>query len=189
MVAQLGVPVDHEYATLGLDDLVAHVPPGCVWFAQACCSAGSDGASQYGGLLAAGSTAHDVVTTIAAHGPVVAPAPLRLLGRPEPVRAVLGHVEPTFDWTLRTPHGQGLTHQVVDGLTSHLLAADEPLGMALSAYREGIGTLHTQWARLRATLDGRDTSVLDAMTWTRLTALDRQALVLLGDPTVTVPPG
>lgn len=187
MVAQLGLPVDASYSAVGVDDLVAHVPAGAIWYAQACCSAGSDGQSQYEGLLDPGSTPSAVVTAIAGAGPTVSPAPLGLLGRTDPVRAVVAHVEPTFDWTLRTPHGQGLGHDVVAALTSNLFADGQPLGMALAGYREAVGVLNTDWTRLRTQLDNGDTEVLDSMTWLRLTALDRQALVLLGDPTVTLP--
>ena len=37
-------------------------------------------------------------------------------------------------------------------------------------------------------LEKGDTSLLELMTRLRLTAVDRQSLVLLGDPTVTLPP-
>ena len=43
-------------------------------------------------------------------------------------------------------------------------------------------------ATLLARTAARDTSLLELMTRLRLTAVDRQSLVLLGDPTVTLPP-
>jgi hypothetical protein len=118
---------------------------------------------------------------------MVAPAAVRMLGRTNPVRAVIGHVEPTFNWTLRVQEtGQGLGHDIVTALSSNLYAG-QPLGYAFTEYRAGVGALHSQWFDLYDRLVGNDVSVLETMTRLRLTALDRQSLVLLGDPTVTLP--
>lgn len=187
MRATLGLPVDAAHADVALTDLDDAVPSGAVWYSQACCSAGSDATSHYTGLLAEGTTAHSVVNAVAALGATVAPAAARLLGRAGPVRAVLGHVEPTFDWTLRVAEtGQALGHEIVTALSSNLHHG-QPVGLAFAAYREGIGELHTQWAGVRDKLNAGDTSVRDTLTRLRLTAIDRQSLVLLGDPTVTLP--
>jgi hypothetical protein len=64
----------------------------------------------------------------------------------------------------------------------------QPLGLILADYRAGVGELHNQWADLQQQLAVGDRSVREALTRLRLTALDRQSLVLPGDPTVTVPP-
>jgi hypothetical protein len=103
------------------------------------------------------------------------------------VRAVIGHVEPTFDWTLRVAEtGQGLGHDIVSALSSNIYAG-QPLGLAFADYRAGVGVLHTDWAQAQSALAGGDTSVRPTLTRLRLTALDRQSLVLLGDPTVALP--
>lgn len=188
MAAQLGLPVDVGLLTVPLETLDAAMPAGAVWYAQACCSAGSDGVSHYTGLLSPGTSVFATLTAVAGLGAGVAPAPLRLLGRPNPVRAVLGHVEPTFDWTLRSVQtGQSLGGDIVKALTSNAFHG-APLGLAFEDYRAGVGQLHTDWADLQQVLAAGDTSVRERLTWLRLTALDRQALVLLGDPTVTLPP-
>lgn len=128
-----------------------------------------------------------VVSAVAALGCSVALAALRLLGRKHPVRAVYGHVEPTFNWTLRIDAtGQGLGHDIVTALSSNLYH-QQPLGLAFADYRAGVGELHTQWADLHEMLNNGDTSVRETLTRLRLTALDRESLVLLGDPTVTMP--
>jgi AcrR family transcriptional regulator len=44
-----------------------------------------------------------VLNGIAALGNRVAPLPTALLGAKKPARAFVGHVEPTFDWTLQNP--------------------------------------------------------------------------------------
>ncbi|MGV1003734.1 MAG: hypothetical protein ACOYEV_02985 [Candidatus Nanopelagicales bacterium] len=186
LAAQLGLPIDTGLATVPLDDLSSAMPGGAVWYAQACCSAGADGVSHYQGLLTTGSWVEKTLTAVSQVGAVVAPAPRCLLGRLNPVRAVFGHVEPTFDWTLRVPTtGQGLGGDIVRALTSNAYAG-QPLAYAFDSYRAGIGQLHTRYADLRADLAGGDADVRDELTWLRLTALDRQALVMLGDPTVTL---
>ena len=182
----LGLPVDVAHATTPLEDLVAAFPAGSVWFAQACCSAGGAGDSTYEGLLKPKTLAHTVVSEVAALGPTVAPGALRLLGRPNPVRAVLGHVEPTFSWTLRADGtGQLLGGTLVTALTSNLHHG-QPVGYAFDHYRRGVGQLYSQWAGDRVRLEKGDASVLETLTRVRLTAVDRQSLVLLGDPTVTL---
>lgn len=183
----LGLPVDTEHDTVDLDALDAAMPGGTIWYAQACCSAGSDATSHYEGLLAPGTVALDAVQAVAALGATVAPAALRLLSRGDPVRAVLGHVEPTFDWTLRvTESQQGLGGHIVAAVSRNLFVAGDPIGYALREYRAGVGELHTQWASLLTELDDGTTQVRPALTRLRLSALDRQSLVLLGDPTVTL---
>lgn len=188
MRATLGLPVDLNHVTVPLADLDAAMSYGSIWFAQACCSAGGDDRSHYTGLLREGTTAFGAVSAVAALGRSVAPAPLRLLGRKRPVRAVYGHVEPTFNWTLRVPEtGQGLGHHIVAALSSNLYH-QQPVGLTFADYRAGVGVLHSQWADLHQDLANGDTSVREVLTRLRLTALDRQSLVLLGDPTATMPP-
>ncbi len=184
MARTLGLPVDVAHTPVALDGLDAVMPGGAIWHAQACCSAGSEGPSKYLGLLGAGTTA----AAVAALGPTVAPAALRLLGRENPVRAVIGHVEPTFDWTLRVAEtGQGLGHDIVAALSTNLYAG-QPVGHAFSAYRLGVGDLHIEWAETLDLLNAGQLGVREKLTRLRLTALDRQSMVLLGDPTVTLPP-
>jgi hypothetical protein len=188
LAEQLGLPVDVEGQTVPLTDLTSSIPGGSVWFAQACCSAGSAGESSYSGLLKEGTTARLAVDAVASLGSTVAPGPMALLRRDPPVRAVFGHVEPTFDWTLKDgDNNQRLAGDVVAALSSNLHHG-QPLGLVLADYREGIGVLTTRWIGLSDRLNlQHDQSVLPAMTRTRLTAWDRQSLVLLGDPTVRIP--
>lgn len=185
MAATLGLPVDQRHDLVTLDALDAAMPAGAVWFAQACCSAGSEGPSKYASLLSP-STAADTVAAVAGLGSTVAPAALRLLGRAHPVRAVLGHVEPTFDWTLRDAEtGQGLGQDIVTAMSTNLHHGF-PLGFAFTSYRSGVGQLHTSWAKAFDRLSAGEVTMRPVLTRLRLTALDRQSLVLLGDPTVTL---
>lgn len=191
----LGLPVDIVHEAVALAALDQAMPAGAIWYAQACCSAGGDAVSNYEQLLAPGTLAFTSVTQVAKLGATVAPAPIQLLGRPNPVRAVLGHVEPTFDWTLRVAEtGQGLGGHLVSALSDNLIGDRQPVGYAFTDYRAGVGTLHTQWMSTRERLRRAKTPAQrdefrNTLTRLRLTAIDRQSLVLLGDPTVTVPVG
>jgi hypothetical protein len=188
LAGTLGLPVDRAHSVVTLEDLDGAMPAGAIWHAQACCSAGSEGPSKYTGLLAEGTTALGVVTSVAELGSRVAPAVLRLLGRKHPVRAVIGHVEPTFDWTLRVAETrQGLGAEIVAALSTNLYAG-QPIGHAFSEYRAGVGELHTQWVSALAKRSAGDSTQRSQLTRLRLSALDRQSMVLLGDPTVTLPP-
>ena len=101
---------------------------------------------------------------------------------------MLGHVEPTFDWTLRVAEtGQGLGGHIVSALSTNLFDG-QPVGYAFSDYRAGVGELYAQWATVHAQLAAGRTEVRENLTRLRLSAVDRQSLVLLGDPTVTLPP-
>jgi hypothetical protein len=189
----LGLPVDVSHQAVALDALDQAMPHGAIWYAQACCSAGGDAVSHYEDLLAPGTAAFATVTAVAKLGTTVAPAATRLLGRKNPVRAVFGHVEPTFDWTLRVPEtGQGLGGHIVSALSDNMIGNRQPLGFAFTDYRAGVGELHTQWMSARDQFRSADTTaqrdaLRNTLTRLRLTAIDRQSLVLLGDPTVKIP--
>jgi hypothetical protein len=187
MRASLGTPIDCEDAIVDLAGLVEAVPYGTFWYSQACCSAGSDATTNYDGLLPPGQVL-DTLQAVAELGATVAPAPLHLLGRKNPIRGFLGHVEPTFDWTLRVKKtGQYLGADIGTALSSNLFFG-QPIGLAFAKYRTGVGELNTLYATLSRKLTGGDDSVLDELTRLRVAAIDRQSLVLLGDPTVTMPP-
>ncbi|TKJ17960.1 hypothetical protein [Blastococcus sp. CCUG 61487] len=184
----LGLPVDDDYSTLDPARLLdAWQPDGAIWYAHACCSAGSDGSSIYEGLLEPGSWADQVLTGIAGIGAHVAPLPEALLGAPRPLRAFIGHVEPTFDWTIQNPYnGQKLTSSIRTGLYDGLFRP-AAVGLALRETYAHVGELFAERdSAYRAFDDGEDTAGV-AMA-TTLAARDRQSMVVLGDPTVGLPP-
>ncbi|MGH7305916.1 MAG: hypothetical protein ACRELZ_21735, partial [Candidatus Rokuibacteriota bacterium] len=111
MRAQLGLPVDATRSTMDVAALTeAWQPHGVIWYAHACCSAGSDAPSSFAGVVEPGSTLGRTLEAVAKLGAGPAPLPRRLLGGEKPARAFVGHVEPTFDWTLRDPvNGQVTT--------------------------------------------------------------------------------
>ena len=188
MRTTLGVPVDQTL--VGLDPqalLEAWSPGGAIWFAQACCSAGSNLGTSYTGLLPAGSLADQVVSGVAALGPQVAPLPRALMEADPPLAAFVGHVEPTFDWTLVVPDtGQHVVTELVRGIYPRLFE-QKPLGLALAEYYAGVGVLYGKLSDARNQVDAEVEGARDRATYFKLTALDRESLVVLGDPTVRLP--
>src|SRR5205085_3592607 len=115
MNSKLGLPVDQAFQPLELDQLLrAWEPDGAIWYAHACCSAGSSNISIFKGLVETNSIIDHVLTGVTKLGALVAPLPKALLGAKKPLRAFIGHVEPTFDWTLRQANtGQHLTNSLL----------------------------------------------------------------------------
>lgn len=189
--AQLGGMVDVDHATLTAAHLADDDAAGAIWYAHACCSAGSDAQTRYAGLLPADGAVGGMLAGVAASaGAMSAPLPRALLGRPKPLRAFVGHVEPTFDWTLRDPqNGQVLTHVLVACLWNELYRSGPrtPIGLALTRLYREAGSFLGGW---RSAMEDVGNAVPHASNWAlycQLVAMDRQTLVILGDPTVTLP--
>lgn len=205
MAADLGLPVDRDHAPLDLGRLLAAwQPDGAVWYAHACCSAGGDDRSMFSELFPAGASMRAMLEAVAALGATTAPLPRALLGAKRPLRAFIGHVEPTFDWTLRQP---GATATRTEPITDHTLYRwlfydraylarfEHPptVGRALSAWLRELGiinTLHSQGELLAlgagATDEDRERQRRKLLYY-QLVARDVEATVLLGDPTVALP--
>jgi hypothetical protein len=191
MRANLGLPVGQSHDILAPGTLLANwQPDGAIWFAQACCSAGSDNPTNYAGLFEAGSTLDMTLTAIAQAGADTAPLPRALLGATKPARAFIGHVEPTFDWTLEFPANRqvltdDLTRSIYEGL-----AGGEPVGMALRDHYRAIAALLQNYERARreynAQVGAAAKPSLDRLVYCRVTAHDRASTVILGDPTAAM---
>lgn len=187
MRATLGWLVDQRHQAVDPAALLAGwQPDGAIWYAHACCSAGADQPSSFAGLLRPGSSLQRVLAGVSGLGPATAPLPRALLGAARPARAFIGHVEPTFDWTLQQPEtGQHLT----DGATAMLydaLYGGHTVGVALQAWLRAYGLLSATASQLQqepaetaAAREARDQAAL----YYQLTARDVQSTVLLGDPT------
>ncbi|WP_234685100.1 hypothetical protein [Bradyrhizobium monzae] len=190
--AQLGCPVDCDYSVIQPADLMAWNPNGAIWYAHACCSAGSDSVSRYQDLFPAGTDIGDLLRGIAAGaGAIVAPLARALLGAEKPLGAFVGHVEPTFDWTLRdTLNGQIVTRQLVSALYNRLYQdyARNPIGWVLDqVYREA-GAYFADWSNGVANAKGQPASLQDRTRYCKLVGMDRQTTVIIGDPTVSLAP-
>lgn len=190
MAQQLGWLVDHNFTQLDPTTLLGSwQPDGAIWYAHACCSAGCDDQTSYQGLVEAGSSVEQTLTAVAALGARVAPLPRQLLGAEKPLRAFIGQVEPTFDWTLRQPEtGQVLTASLQNALYQRMYRKrPEPVGLAFEECYRHVGELFAQWNQaLRLIAQGNADASLAALR-TQLTALDRQSMVILGDPTACLP--
>lgn len=192
MRRSLGLPVDQENRPVSPDNLLAGwQPEGAIWFAQACCSAGTDSPSAYAGLFEPGTLLNDTLTGIAQAGAMTSPLPRALLGAARPLRAFIGHVEPTFDWTLSfPPNRQSLTSDLITAIYTRVCDG-QPVGMAMSGYYTAIGSLLQSYMTARTayntTIGAAAKQSLDMLVYSRVTAHNRASTVILGDPTTALP--
>jgi hypothetical protein len=189
MAAQLGHLVDADAVPVlpsAIGDGAVH---GAIWYAHACCSAGCGEASAFAGVAPADSRLGRTLAGLGQVGARTSPLPRRLLGGPSPARAFIGHVEPTFEWTLRDPrNGQTLTASIVEAMYGRLhLASRPPVGYALDAYWRAAGGLWRDYLNAKESVAERPSQGFDRVRRAKLVASDREAMVLLGDPTVNCP--
>jgi hypothetical protein len=183
MRTRLGLLVDASSAAIDLAAMLQDwQPAGAVWYAHACCSAGSLGQTAFADLVTTGSDVWRILNGVAACGDTVAPLPQALLGANRPLRAFIGHVEPTFDWSLRHPRtNQFLTLPLLRALYDGLFAG-QPVGMALDSCRR----LASQLLNVAYAQDKRDlaNAAIDpgAILAVKLMANDWRSMVVLGDP-------
>lgn len=184
-IANLGSPVDSAKHVLALEQLGEWSPGGGIWYSHACCSAGSDRMSRYNDLIAPDQRGGALLRRIAAVAEArVAPLPRLLLGRPNPLGAFVGHVEPTFDWTLRDPiTKQETTHAILRCLYDRLFTDEHPapIGWALADIFDEAKNF---FGLAQAPGETDDRKALDV--YRKLAGIDRQNIVIIGDPTVTI---
>jgi hypothetical protein len=183
MRARLGLLVDASSTAIDPAAMLQDwQPAGAIWYAHACCSAGSLGQTAFADLVTAGSDVWRILTGVAACGDTVAPLPQALLGANRPLRAFIGHVEPTFDWSLRHPRtNQFLTLPLLKALYDGLFAG-QPVGMALDSCRQlASGLLNVAYAQDKRALAN---AAIDpgAILAVKLMANDWRSMVVLGDP-------
>lgn len=188
MTRDLGLLVDQNYEFLQPEDLLAQWnPAGAIWFAQACCSAGSNDKTIFDGLVPQGSNVDLLLKAVASIGAKVAPLPRALLGAPKPLRAFVGHVEPTFDWTLRQPQTKGFLTDPVQAALYNRLFQPEPAGLAMRQCFDRLGSLYIAYDQAYQKFNqGADTKGI--LLFCQLAARDLQSMVILGDPTAMLPP-
>ena len=187
----LGLPVDNAMTLLDIPALTrAWDPYGAIWYSHACCSAGTDQQSVFAGLVKDYTTLAETLNAIAKVGACSAPLPRELLGGKRPARAFVGHVEPTFDWTLRDKDtGQVTTQRIIDALYGELhVSARRPLGFSMQPYFRAVGGLMQDYTASVDDVDAAVPGADESARSNRLMAYDCLATVLLGDPTVKLPP-
>ncbi len=191
MSAQLGAPVDIDYATLDAQLLAAWSPSGAIWYSNACCAAGADSKSRYEDLMPADGDVGALLRGVAkGAGAMISPLPRYLLGHERPLRAFVGHVEPTFDWTLQDPDTKQITTMALSGaLTTRLYRRYErnPVGWALHKVYEEAGHFFAGFQQAIKDVNSWVPGAPDSALYRQLSAMDRQTTVILGDPTVSMP--
>jgi hypothetical protein len=190
MRGRLGMPVDQTRATMELSMLEqTWRPNGVIWYAHACCSAGCDASSYFEGAVRSDSILGRTLAAITKVGACSSPLPRALLGGEAPARAFVGHVEPTFDWTLRDPiNGQVTTQAIIDAFYGSLhLASRPPVGLALNGFFRAVAGLLQDYADAVEAIDKHEQNAKLRARRAKLIAMDRLAMVLLGDPTVRLP--
>jgi len=160
-------------------------PHGAIWYAHACCSAGSNQSTYYDGLFPADSPIDKFLKDIAKLGSKIAPLPKQLLGAKKPLRAFIGHVEPTFDWTLCQPGTDTYFTEPVRQAIYNGLFQPDPVGLAFRDYYAQLGSVYIDYDQAHEKFDGDNTK--EALLFCRLVARDIQSMVVLGDPTATLP--
>jgi hypothetical protein len=188
LAAELGTPVDQDHRVLDTKKLLREWSPnGAIWYAHACCSAGSMKDSLFLDLVEPTSLISQVLRAVSGLGSQVAPLPIQLLGHRKPARAFIGHVEPTFNWTLQHPStGQIFTQGVRDALYQRLLRPS-PVGYAMHRVHEHLSAVRATYDSTAGHFDGNEAARADLL-YHNLVAQDLRTMVLLGDPTVTLPP-
>lgn len=192
MLRDLGLPVDAAGKPLAARDLLEQWrPAGSIWYAHACCSAGGDRESSFSDLVDRESIAGKVLAGVASLGAQIAPLPTQMLGHEAPLRAFIGHVEPTFDWTLQQPAtGQFLTANIIEALYGQMYVrkgdVERPVGFAFREWYGRTNGLRSQYDKAyRAFNSGAE--VEGMLLALQLAARDVESTVILGDPTVAMP--
>ncbi len=187
---QLGLPVGADHTLLSEAAMPASaIPGGAIWYAHACCSAGSDARPQCAGLFADGHPVGDALRSVARNaGDIIAPLPTRLLGAEHPLRAFIGHVEPTFDWILKDPMTkQAVGNSIAEALYDKLYVKGTPIGLAVSSIYTEAGSFLTRWKQAIDAVNKDEAGAAAVARYLMVAALDRQSMVVLGDPTVSLP--
>lgn len=192
MRRDLGLLVDSLHSPVQPATLLdAWQPDGAIWYSHACCSAGSDSPSAYMGLLDRDDDVDKVLTEVAGLGATIAPLPTALLGADKPLRAFIGHVEPTFEWTIKFPW----THtDLTAGIRTALydrICRGEPVGYAMQQVWRDIGPLRQGHAGAVTLYNNEPRQAqrgLTAALYCRLAAADRAGTVVLGDPAARLHP-
>jgi hypothetical protein len=192
--AHVGVPVDQNKTLLDAAALLkAWQPDGAIWYAHACCSAGTDARTSFAGLFDPGGDVDRILQGVTQAGSRIAPLPTALLSAEKPARAFVGHVEPTFDWPLQDPEtGQPLSLPFSDALTRKLYAAHRhPIGSAFREIHALASDQYMLWYYAKDTAQQAEGAAdrrrkREIALRAQLGGLDWQGVVTLGDPTVAI---
>jgi len=185
----LGLLVDQQGLKLQARELLRHwQPDGAVWYAHACCSAGGDRVNRYAGLFAPDPGLHAMLKRVVELGAMVAPFPRSLLGAKKPLRAFIGHVDPTFNWTIEDREtGSYLTDEIDQAARRYYLRKPAPVGYAFRPLFSSLGGILSDFEESQIKYFHHEHDQIVPEFDRKLMALDLQSTVILGDPTVARP--
>ncbi len=184
----LGVPMDQEQRLLDYQGLLsAWQPDGAIWFAQACCSAGSTGVNPYEGLVHRSSNLHVTLDNISkTMKSRTAPLPRALLAPKKPLRTFIGHVGPTFDRTMIDPSNHQKLMDFRPSLYRNLFQF-QPVARAMREHFAAMGSLFRVDQRIAREVNAGEPGSRERQRDVRLRSMDLSSMVILGDPTVALP--
>ena len=120
---------------------------------------------------------------------------MALLSADKPARAFIGHVEPTFDWPLQDPEtGQPLRAAFCRALYRKMYSKQRfPVALAFYDLHLEAAKLFQKWYQAKegaAMAEDAETREVKRETALRLQlgGLDREGVVILGDPAAVLPP-
>jgi hypothetical protein len=192
MKERLGLLVDQAGADIDPATLLAAwQPDGAIWYAHACCSAGCSERTQFddqfSALIPPGSDVDQILRGVAALGSLTAPLPKALLGAKKPLRAFIGHVEPTFDLSLRdVGTGQHLTGILRKALY-YQIYNQKPVGLAFSSWLASGNAFSSPYNDALKNFNQNLPDARRLLLAYQLLNRDRSNTVILGDPTVALP--
>jgi hypothetical protein len=109
-----------------------------------------------------------------------------MLAAEKPARAFIGHVEPTFDCTLRNnDSGELFTQPIVDALYTQLLQQNSA-GFAMQSLLGPLASVNSAFLNAKRDFKGSDDELAQLLIYS-LAGVDIEGTVLLGDPTVRLP--
>jgi hypothetical protein len=192
MKEQLGLLVDQAGKEVEPNALLATwQPDGAVWYAHACCSAGCSEQTQFddqfSALIPLGSDVDQILKGVAGLGSLTARLPKALLGAKKPLRAFIGHVEPTFDLSLRdVGTGQHLTGMLRTVLYREIYTR-KPVGLAFARWLSSGAVFSDPYSKALAAFNQNLPDARKVLLAYQLLSRDRSNTVILGDPTVALP--
>lgn len=188
MRASLGFLVDDDMNLVDPSLFTGEAAPfGAIWFAQACCSAGTAEFSSYDGILEEGTDAQRIISALTGCGSLTAPMPKALLGAPAPLRAFVGHIEPTFNWSIQHPKTRQSFATSLTRCFYQNLYLGAPIGYAMRKIRDTGGAfLNTMDLAEEDLAITGEKKHLGTVLAAKLAARDWRSMVLLGDPTVRI---
>lgn len=188
MQRDLGLLVDANKKAADPAALLANwQPDGAVWYAHACCSAGTRAKSDFVDYVSPGSDVERILSGLQKCGEMSSPLPRALLGAARPLRGFVGHVEPTFDYSVQHPMtGQWLTQPILRAFYEGLFAG-EPIGHALDGVRRTFASLLNAQRAAERSLAAAGEDRRSEFLALNLMAGDWNAFVLHGDPACAIP--